>query len=265
MVGVVSGAALDYKRLLDGLWDILNCTHEGRKAVLDGLPPAERAVVSQTGGWALELECARRRKTLARALQKSFPVTYFAYVARDGSQGVMRFLESTQARGRAFQPGSCFPPVAPTAVAFAAFLTSIDWASRQLAWVKEACDFEMAYLFGGSRPTARQVGAARVALADGAWVAEASFNVAEMALLLREQGKSDPWEDVLSLLKPRAHPTAIISVPTAKQVRRLQLSGEPLATIRWLWDGSVAVPPDALEEVVLRRMLAAGAVSLERR
>ena len=261
----MSEPQLSYPRLLEGLWDILNCTREGRERVLDRLSPAERAVLAQTNGWALKFEWARRRKTLSTTLLKTFPVTYFAFVATEGSEGVMRFCESVQARTRPPQPGSCFPPTASMSSAFAAYVASTQWATRQFAWVQEAAAFEATYLFGATTPPARHVEETEVALVDGAWVAEASFDVGLMAKLISEQGKFDPWDDVIALLKPKASPSAFISVPTAGQLRRMHLTGAGLAALRWLWDPSAEVPPGALDGAVLRRAVAAGAVRLERR
>jgi hypothetical protein len=249
-----------YVRICNALWDVLSCTREGRQRVLDALPPYERVVLAETAGPAIELELVRRRKTMSTVLLPIFPVTYFAFVAREGADGVLRLLESRAWRERRPQPGSSFPPAASTSEAFVQYLDVIGWPARQYHWVREAFAFERAYLFGGPTPPGRRIDGATVRLAESAWVAEASFDVPAMGQALLEQGRCDPWEDALALLKPPPAPHAVLCVPRAGRIRRVRLSGPALAALRWVWDGAVAVPHGAVARPGFLRMRDAGLV-----
>jgi hypothetical protein len=257
---------IDYARFMKATWTLLNSGPAGRARLLDGLPPKERGVLASVGGPLLELEQARRRKTVSDVLLESFPVTYFAYVAREGASGVMRFLESHAWETRPTQPGSCFPPAATSSAAFIRFLDSIDWMRAQESWVKEAFAFENAYLFGAPRPAARNV--ARnvdgrvVRLAPSAWVAEASFDVLRYGQVLRERGQKEPWHDALFFVKPYPCPSAVISTPLQAKVRRVRLTGPTAVALRWIWDESEAVPPHALEDAAFRRAHSASLVEV---
>ncbi|GHA22057.1 hypothetical protein GCM10010372_22580 [Streptomyces tauricus] len=86
---------LDYARLTDTTWRILNATPGRRAELLAALPPAERTVVAKgTSGPGFDMEQARRRKTVADVLNVSFPVTFFAYYGRTGAEGLHAFLDS---------------------------------------------------------------------------------------------------------------------------------------------------------------------------
>lgn len=255
-------AAATYVRIVDAIWEIFNSTREGRQRVLDGLAPYERSVLAKTTGPAVELELARRRKTMSTVLLRIFPVTYFAYIATEGADGVLRFFESLPWRSRRAQPGSCFPPAASTSEVFVAFLDSIDWAARQYHWVREAFAFERAYLFGGAPPPGRQVGGVHVRLAEAAWVAEAAFDTAAMGSALLAQGTHDPWDDALALLKPSHAPCAFVCVPSVSSIRRVRLTGDTLVELRWLWDAGQAIPAGALDHPAFHRMQRARLVEL---
>lgn len=255
-----ASGAVRYVRICNALWDMLSCTSEGRQRMLEALPPYERAVLSETAGPSVELELARRRKTMSTVLLRVFPVTYFAFVAREGADGVLRLLESRAWRGRRPQPGSSFPPAASTSEAFVQYLDAIGWPARQYHWVREALAFERAYLFGGPTPPGRRIDGVTVRLAESTWVAEASFDVPAMGQALLEQGRFDPWEDALALLKPPPAPRAVLCVPRAGQIRRVRLSGPTLSALRWVWDDAIAVPQGALASPGFLRMRGAGLV-----
>lgn len=264
MVGAVvsAQAGFDYVRFMNATWEVLNSSTEGQRRVLRELPERERQTLEKVFGPSLTVEMARRRKSVSRVLLPSFPVTYFAYVATEGAEGVMRFLESQAWRMRTPQPGSAFPPAASSAVAFAAFLEECGWVARQEAWIQESFAFEAAFLFGGRAHGPRQVGGRTVQLVESAWVAEASFEVPKYGQVLRERGQEDPWHDALYFVKPSPSPFAVISVPSEKKVRRIHLSGPSVSALRWLWDEREQAPAGALESAALQRSLQAGIVRI---
>jgi len=238
--------ALDYVRVTDATWRILNATAGRRAELLGTLPPAERAVVAEgTGGPGFDMEQARRRKAVANVLNVSFPVTFFAYYGRTGAEGLHTFLDSEFWQRRPAQPGSVFPPAATTSAAFSSFLCASEWIARQEDWVGEAFAFEDAHLFGGSRADAPAYPAGRPCLVSGAWTAEATFDVPAYGRLLREWGTADPWTEVLLMAKRRPAPLAVVSVPAGARVRRVRLIGDTVAALRWLWDAGVPVPEGA--------------------
>ncbi|MFE3557007.1 hypothetical protein ACFXKW_19365 [Streptomyces sp. NPDC059193] len=254
---MTTDATLDVIRMHDTTWHILNATAAGRQRLLAALPEAEREIVAAgTTGPGFDIEQARRRKTLANVLTVSYPVTFFAYYARTGAEGLHSLLEGEHWRGRSAQPGSAFPPAASTSAAFSAHLRTGGWPDRQEEWVREAFRFEDGLLFGATMP-----GAARTRLVPGAWAVEASFDVPEYATVLRERGATDPWPEALLLTKRRPAPIAVVSVPADGRVRRLRLRGDEVAALRWLWDDRLPVPEDAAGSVSVRRAVAAGIVA----
>jgi hypothetical protein len=256
-------ACFDYVRFMDATWAFLQSSAEGQQQLLDELAERERQILGKAFGPSLAIELARRRKSVSRVLLPSFPVTYFAYVATEGTQGVMRFLESPAWRRRPSQPGSAFPPAATTAVAFTAFLEGTGWVERQEAWIRESFAFERAFLFGGGPRVSRRVEGRGVQLVDGAWVAEAPFEVPRYGRLLRERGQEEPWSDALYFVKPWPSPFAVISVPAGEKVRRIHLSGPAASGLRWLWDEKEEVPAGALQSAELRHAVEAGLVRLQ--
>jgi hypothetical protein len=252
----------NYVRFMNATWALLHSTREGQRLVVEGLPGPERRVMEQTFGPWLDVEMARRRKTISRVLFLSFPVTYFAYVATEGVEGVMHFLESRAWRSRPAQPGSAFPPAATTSRAFSTLLHEIGWAEKQVGWVREAFAFESRFLFGGRTPGPRQVGGLTVRLPESAWVAEASFDVPRCGRLLRECGQENPWHDALYFVMPRPSPFAIISIPSATKVRRITLSGQAVTGLRWLWDEEADISAEVFESPVFRHALDAGIVRI---
>ncbi|WP_328495344.1 hypothetical protein OHS59_23340 [Streptomyces sp. NBC_00414] len=254
---------LDYARLTDTTWRVLNATPGRRAELLAALPPAERAVVAEgTSGPGFDMEQARRRKTLADVLNVSFPVTFFAYYGRTGAEGLHTFLDSEFWQRRPAQPGSVFPPAATASAAFAGFLHACDWIARQEDWVAEAFAFEDAHLFGGAKAdaTARPYPSGRPRLVSGAWTAEATFDVPGYGRLLRERGTVDPWTEALLLVKRRPAPLAVISVPAGERVRRVRLTGDTVAALRWLWDTGTPVPEGAAGTPAYARAVGAGLV-----
>ncbi|MFS8200288.1 hypothetical protein ACLVWQ_16565 [Streptomyces sp. CWNU-52B] len=259
-----SGAVLDYARLTDTTWRILNATPGRRTELLDTLPPAERAVVAEgTRGPGFDMEQARRRKTVANVLTVTFPVTFFAYYGRAGAEGLHTFLDSEFWQRRPAQPGSVFPPSATASAAFAGFLRDCDWISRQEDWVGEAFAFEDAHLFGAAAPDPRPYPAGRPRLVPGAWTAEATFDVPAYGGLLRERGAVDPWTEALLLVKRRPEPLAVISVPAGERIRRVRLTGDTVAALRWLWDADVPVPEEAAGTPVYAKAVGAGLVAVD--
>jgi hypothetical protein len=258
-------ARFDYVRFMNATWVFLQSSEEGQQQLLRELPERERHLLGKAFGPSLDIELARRRKTVSRVLLPSFPVTYFAYVATEGTRGVMRFMESQAWRRRPSQPGSAFPPSATTAVAFTAFLEGSGWVERQEAWIREAFVFERTFLFGGAPPVARRVEGRTLQLVDSAWVAEASFEVPKYGRLLRERGQEDPWSDALYFVKPWPSPFAVISVPTGRKVRRMNLSGPVVAGLRWLWDEKEEVPAGALESAAFHHAVETGLVQVQGR
>ncbi len=255
---------MNYPRIMEATWSFLSSSTAGRARVLDALPEDERALFRDSLTWpGIDVELARRRMTLRRVLLEVFPVTYFMYVGQTGAEGVMRFLESTSFSTRPRQPGSAYPPAATTASAFVAFLESIGWEAEQQHFVREAYVFEKALLFPAPNDIVREAGAKRLRLVDGAWVAEASFDVSALGELLRQKGNDDPWHDAIYFAKPQACPFAIVSLPAPAGVRRIKLSGSIVGELRWLWDESAPVPPNALDRLALRRALASGIVTVE--
>jgi hypothetical protein len=261
-------APLDYVRVTDTTWRVLNATPGRRAELLDALPPAERAVVAEgTSGPGFAMEQARRRKTVANVLNASFPVTFFAYYGRTGAEGLHTFLDSEFWQRRPAQPGSVFPPAATASAAFGGFLRSTDWVARQEDWVGEAFAFEDAYLFGRATVDTRPShGDAwdRPRLAPGAWTAEATFDVPAYGRLLRERGTVDPWTEALLLVKRRPAPLAVVSVPVSApagdRIRRVRLTGDTVAALRWLWDADVPVPEDVTDTPTYAKAVGAGLV-----
>jgi len=262
-------APLDYARLTDTTWRVLNATPGRRAELLDALPPAERAVVAEgTSGPGFDMEQARRRKTVANVLNVSFPVTFFAYYGRTGAEGLHTFLDSEFWQRRPAQPGSVFPPAASASAAFAGFLRASDWIARQEDWVSEAFTFEDAHLFGGTRASTsadtRPDPADRPRLVSGAWAAEATFDVPAYGGLLRERGTVDPWTEALLLVKRRPAPLAVVSVPTwgpaGERIRRVRLTGDTVAALRWLWDTGAPVPENFAETPPYAKAVGTGLV-----
>ncbi|MFH8465181.1 hypothetical protein [Streptomyces sp. NPDC017991] len=252
---------LDYARLTDTTWRILNATPGRRAELLDTLPPAERAVVAEgTSGPGFDMEQARRRKTVANVLNVSFPVTFFAYYGRTGAEGLHTFLDSEFWQRRPAQPGSVFPPAATASAAFAGYLRASDWIARQEDWVGEAFAFEDAHLFGGATTDAYRDCAGRPRLVAGAWTAEATFDVPAYGRLLRERGTVDPWPEALLLVKRRPAPLAVISLPAGERVRRVRLTGDTVAALRWLWDTGAHMPEGAAGTPAYVRAVGAGLV-----
>ncbi|MGW3416829.1 hypothetical protein [Streptomyces phaeochromogenes] len=256
--------ALDYVRVTDTTWRVLNATPGRRAELLDALPPAERAVVAEgTSGPGFAMEQARRRKTVANVLNVSFPVTFFAYYGRTGAEGMHTFLDSEFWQRRPAQPGSVFPPAATASAAFGGFLRSTDWIARQEDWVGEAFAFEDAYLFGRATVDTRPSHGdswGRPRLAPGAWTAEATFDVPAYGRLLRERGTVDPWTEALLLVKRRPAPLAVLSVPAGERIRRVRLTGDTVAALRWLWDADVPVPEDVTDTPTYAKAVGAGLV-----
>lgn len=245
---------MNYAKLMEANWAMLASSDEGRQALAESLPPEERRLIERAAGPGLEIELARRRKAISSVLFSGYPTTYFAFLAFEGKQGVMKFLESTEWRERPAQPGSAFPPVATTTKAFSRYLTETRWAERQERWIAEAFAFEDTVLFGGaaSRPS-------RVAgLAESAWVAEASYDVPACALLMRRRGQEDPWYDAIHFVKPDPFPLAMVSVPDGGRIRRIRLSGEVLEGLSWLWDARREMPEGALESGIFKNAVKAG-------
>ncbi|MGI3225861.1 hypothetical protein ACRJ4B_20190 [Streptomyces sp. GTA36] len=264
----ISGVALDYVRVTDTTWRVLNATPRRRAQLLAELPAAERVVVAEgTRGPGFDMEQARRRKTVANVLNVSFPVTFFAYYGRTGAEGLHAFLDSEFWQRRPAQPGSVFPPAATASAAFGGFLRSTDWIARQEDWVGEAFAFEDAYLFGRAtvdkRPS-RGDSSGRPRLVPGAWTAEATFDVPAYGRLLRERGTVDPWTEALLLVKRRPAPLAVVSVPISapagERVRRVRLTGDTVAALRWLWDADVPVPEDVTGTPTYAKAVGAGLV-----
>ncbi|MFC4031452.1 hypothetical protein ACFO3J_08170 [Streptomyces polygonati] len=254
-------ATLDYARVVDTTWHILNAGGERRERLLAALPAGERAIVADgTSGPGFAMEQARRRKTVANVLNTAFAVTFFAYYGRTGAEGLHAFLDSGAWQDRPAQPGSVFPPAATSAAAFAAFLRSTDWIARQEDWVAEAFAFEHDYLFGGSAGT-RRPAAGESGLVPGAWVAEAAFDVPEYGRLLRERGPVDPWPEALLLVKRRPAPLAVVSLPESGRVRRIRLTGATVAALRWLWSPDAPRPADATSTGAYAKAVAAGLVA----
>ncbi|WP_221348428.1 hypothetical protein [Streptomyces beigongshangae] len=254
-------APLDYVRVTDTTWRVLNATAGRRAELLDALPPAERAVVAAgTSGPGFAMEQARRRKTVANVLNVSFPVTFFAYYGRTGAEGLHTFLDSGFWQRRPAQPGSVFPPAATASAAFAGFLRASDWLARQEDWVGEAFAFEDAHLFGGATAGPRPCPAGRPRLVSGAWTAEATFDVPAYGGLLRERGAVDPWTEALLMVKRRPEPLAVVSVPAGERIRRVRLTGDTVAALRWLWDTGVPVPEGATGAPAYARAVGAGLV-----
>lgn len=250
----------DYVRFMHATWAVLHSSAEGQQRAIGELPEPERQVLGKVFGPSLQVELARRRKTVTRVLLSSFPVTCFAYVATEGAPGVMRFMESQAWKSRPPQPGSAYPPAATSSLAFASFLRDSGWVERQEAWVRESFAFEQAFLFGGRPHGPRQVDGRTVQLVDSAWVAEASFEVPKYGQLLRERAQEDPWHDALYFVKPWPAPFAVVSVPAGEKVRRINLSGPTVGALRWLWDEAAAVPAAALASAAFRRALEAGII-----
>ncbi len=258
---MTSKATLDYARVVDTTWHILNAGRERRARLLAELPAAERSIVAEgTTGPGFDMEQARRRKTVANVLNVAFPVTFFAYYGRTGAAGLHAFLDDQAWQRRPAQPGSVFPPAATSAAAFAAFLRSTDWIAGQEDWVAEAFAYEDDYLFGGAAG-ARRPAAADVGLVPGAWVAEATFDVPEYGRLLRERGPVDPWTEALLLVKRRPVPLAVVSVPGEGRIRRVRLTGDTVAALRWLWADGEPRPENATRTDVFAKAVAAGLVA----
>lgn len=254
-------ATLDYARVTDTTWRVLNATPARRAELLRALPPAERAVVAAgTSGPGFDMEQARRRKTVSNVLNVSFPVTFFAYYGRTGAEGLHTFLDSEFWQERPAQPGSVFPPAATSSAAFAAYLRDVDWLAEQEDWVREAFAFEDAYLFGHSLTDARPRASARPSLVPGAWTAEATFDVPEYGALLRERGTVDPWPEALLLVKRRPAPLAVVSVPAGGRIRRVHLRGDTVTALRWLWDDSAPVPEGATGTATYAKAVSSGLV-----
>jgi hypothetical protein len=251
----MSVTTIDYVRLMDATWRLMNTGHGAQQQLIDSLPDNERRLIAPAIGTRLDLELARRRKSLGKVLHKTFPVTYFAFVAMEGIAGVMRFLDSEVFRGRDAERGSIYPPAASTTLAFRRFLDGERWRDRQQAIVREAYDFEVAYLFRPADPMPSRVLAGRtVRLAAGAWVAEAPYDVPALADSLRERGREEPWHDVMYAAAYWPRPFAVISKQTsAATVRRVRLTDAIVTSLRWLWDPAADVPPASFADSALWR------------
>lgn len=262
MVGALmkTEEAADYVRSLDAAWTYLQSTSDGRRRLLDDLPAPERRLLEKAPGHWLDVEMPRRRKTVSRVLLSSFPVTYFAYVAVEGAEGVMRFLESRFWRSRQTQPGSAFPPAASTSLVFSQYLDDSRWIDRQQGWIKDAYSFEKAFLFGESSPSPREVEGRKFALAEAAWVAEAPYDVPACVEIIRERRREDPWHDALYFVKPEPMPFAMVSIPSAGSVRRIRLTGDSVKQLRWLWDLDEPVPSQVLASPVFGKAVEAAIV-----
>jgi hypothetical protein len=254
--------SVEYLTLMDATWRLLNSGPASQRKIVDGLSGESRRAMASALWPALEVEMARRRKTVSKVLRECFPVAFFAYAAREGAEGVMRFLESDQWVSRPPQPGSSFPPAVSTSAAFYAFLLSTGWPKRQQQWIREALSFEAAYLFGAPPPEPRLVGGRAARLARGAWVAEAPFDPFHAAQIILQRVQEDPWHDAVFFVKPPPCPFAAISAPAGDKLRRVRLSGPVVPALRWLWDASAEAPAGALDHPAFRRALAAGVAEL---
>lgn len=265
MVGLVTTAVppVDYARFMRTTWLALEASPSVRDRMIDGLPAREAELLrAGLGGVAARYESARRRRGIAHVLLAQFPVTFFAYYALEGSDGMHRFLESDTWRGRATQPGSCYPPAASTSQSFYSYLWKEPWLDGQEDWIREAFRFEGAYLFNDlPAPPRRTVDDGRgVRLVDGAWVAEASFDVPAFGRMLLDFAQEDPWAETLYVAKRRPLPLAVVSLPDpqAERVRRVRLRDQTALALRWLWDDGERVPADATSSPEFRRASDAG-------
>jgi hypothetical protein len=251
----MSAATIDYVRLMDATWRLMNTGHDAQQRLLDTLPDAERRLIAPAIGTRLDLELARRRKSLGKVLHKTFPVTYFAFVAMEGIAGVMRFLGSDVFHDRDAERGSIYPPAASTTLAFRRFLDGEGWRDRQQAIVRAAYDFEVAYLFRpATPPPPRTLAGHTVRLAANAWVAEAPYDVPSLADALRERGREEPWHDVMYAAAYVPRPFAVISKQTsAATLRRLRLTDAAVTGLRWIWDPAAENPPSTFVDSVLWR------------
>lgn len=252
----MSTATIDYVRLMDATWQLMNTGHDAQQRLLDTLADPERQLIAAAIGPRLDLELARRRKSLGKVLHKTFPVTYFAFVAMEGIAGVMRFLGSDVFRNRDAEPGSIYPPAASTTLAFRRFLDGEGWRDRQQVIVREAYDFETAYLFRpAASPPPRVLAGRTVRLAVNTWIAEAPYDVPALGDAMRERGREEPWHDVLYAAAYWPHPFAVISKQTsAGTLRRMRLTDAAVTGLRWIWDAAAEVPsPSFVDSVLWRR------------
>lgn len=74
----------------------------------------------------------------------------------------------------------------------------------------------------------------------------------------------DPWTEALLLVKRRPAPLAVVSVPVSApagdRVRRVRLTGDTVAALRWLWDADVPVPEAVADTPTYAKAVGAGLV-----
>lgn len=246
---------VNYAELMDVTWEALYSGAERRRSLsrtMDG--DAGRLLgAALSGGFSQDV--TRRRARIAPDLLAAMPVSFFAFYG-GGAAALEAFLESEEWRSRMAERRVSFPAPRPAVTAFVTFALR-TWVPHQLPWLQavfayEAQNVRVVPVPGGhARP-------GLPGLPEGAWVAEAPFDVPEVVRELRVRALEVPWSEAILLVKPRPVLLATLSIPEDGRLRRVHLRAGEVAALRWSWDPGAAVPEGALTDPSVVRAVQAG-------